>query len=78
MLMKTIEIHDAQAELKTLLSLVAQGTEIVLTDGAIPLARLVPVTPCAAHRIAGLHSGAIWTSDDFDDPLPDVFWANPT
>ncbi|MBL8165181.1 MAG: DUF2281 domain-containing protein [Anaerolineae bacterium] len=26
------------------------------------------------ERILGLHPGAIWTSDDFDDPLPDEFW----
>jgi len=26
------------------------------------------------RRVAGLHPGAIWTSDDFDDPLPDEFW----
>lgn len=25
-------------------------------------------------RIAGLNAGMIWTSDDFDDPLPDEFW----
>lgn len=25
-------------------------------------------------RMAGLHAGAIWTSDDFDEPLPDEFW----
>lgn len=25
-------------------------------------------------RILGLHPGAIWTSDDFDEPLPDEFW----
>lgn len=78
MLIKTIEIHDAQADLKKLLSLVAEGAEIVLTDGATPLARLVPVTPSAAQRVTGLHSGAIWTSEDFDDPLPDAFWANAT
>ena len=78
MLTKTIEIHYAQADLKKLLSLVAEGAEIVLTDGAKPLARLVPVPPCAAQRIAGLHSGAFWTSEDFDDPLPDAFWANAT
>ncbi len=27
-----------------------------------------------APRIAGLHAGAIWMSDDFDEPLPDEFW----
>jgi predicted DNA-binding antitoxin AbrB/MazE fold protein len=25
-------------------------------------------------RILGLHRGAITTTDDFDDPLPDEFW----
>jgi hypothetical protein len=25
-------------------------------------------------RIAGLNAGMIWTSDDFDEPLPDEFW----
>lgn len=25
-------------------------------------------------RIMGLHEGAAWMSDDFDDPLPDSFW----
>jgi predicted DNA-binding antitoxin AbrB/MazE fold protein len=25
-------------------------------------------------RIAGLHAGMIWMSDDFDDELPDSFW----
>ena len=25
-------------------------------------------------RVLGLHMGAMWTSDDFDAPLPDEFW----
>lgn len=25
-------------------------------------------------RIAELHAGTAWVSDDFDDPLPDEFW----
>jgi len=29
-----------------------------------------------AKRVLGLHAhlGLAWTSDDFDDPLPDEFW----
>ena len=27
-----------------------------------------------ARRIAGLHAGQTWVSDDFDAPLPDSFW----
>jgi Protein of unknown function (DUF2281) len=26
------------------------------------------------QRIAGLHEGQIWMSDDFNDSLPDEFW----
>ena len=25
-------------------------------------------------RVGGLHKGAIWMSDDFDEQLPDEFW----
>jgi Protein of unknown function (DUF2281) len=28
----------------------------------------------SAQRVAGLHDGQIWISDDFNDPLPDEFW----
>jgi len=74
MLTKTVEVQEAQTNLKELLSLVQEGTEIVLTEDNIPLARLVPVTLPAGQRNAGLHAGAIWTSEDFDEPLPESFW----
>lgn len=31
-------------------------------------------TISAKQRIFDLHPGAMWMSDDFDDPLPDEFW----
>ncbi|MGL4621311.1 hypothetical protein [Chroococcidiopsis sp.] len=46
-----------------------------MTDASKPLARLLPFASDSASRIAGLHTGAIQTSDDFDDLLPDDFWA---
>jgi prevent-host-death family protein len=75
MLTKTVEVHEAQSNLKKLLSMVLEGTEIVLTENDTPLARLVPLALPTKPRIAGLHPGAIWTSDDFDEPLPEEFWA---
>ena len=61
--------------LKELLSLVVKGSEIVLTQGNTPIARLVPIAASpTTSRVAGLHPGAIWMSDDFDEPLPDEFW----
>ena len=70
MLTRTIDVGKEPPDLQVLLSLVAQGTEVVLTQGDTPIARLVPV----GKRVAGLHAAAIRTSEDFDEPLPDGFW----
>ena len=70
MLRKNIDVKKEPPNLEGLLSLVAQGTEVVLTEGDIPIARLVPV----GKRVAGLHVGAIRMSENFDEPLPDEFW----
>jgi len=74
MLARTIDIRKERTDLEELLSLIAEGTEVLLTEGDTPVARLIPIE----KRVAGLHAGAIWTSDDFDEPLPEEFWtANP-
>ncbi len=70
MLTKTIDVGKEPPDLKGLLSLVADGNEVILTEGGTPLARLIPV----GKRVAGLHAGAISMSEDFDEPLPDEFW----
>jgi len=74
MLTKTVDVREAQTNLQELLSLVREGTEVVLTEGMTPLARLVPIVLSSTPRVAGLHAGAIWTSEDFDEPLPEEFW----
>lgn len=71
---KTVDVREAQLNLHDLLSLVREGAEIVLTEGTTPLARVVPLAVTTTARVAGLHAGAIWTSEDFDEPLPEDFW----
>ncbi len=71
---KTVDVHEAQIDLVELLSLVASGTEIILTEGSTPLARIVPMAGATTPRVAGLHPGAILASEDFDEPLPEEFW----
>ncbi|MDP6037016.1 MAG: toxin-antitoxin (TA) system antitoxin [Candidatus Latescibacteria bacterium] len=71
---ETVDIREVQSRLKELLSLMDTGTDVILVEDNTPVARLVPVTPDATTRIAGLHEGASWTSEDFDAPLPDAFW----
>jgi antitoxin (DNA-binding transcriptional repressor) of toxin-antitoxin stability system len=69
MLTKTVDMCEAQKNLTELLSEVAAGTEVILTQDCIPRVRMVPIVSPTTQRVAGLHPGAIWTSDDFDDPL---------
>jgi len=71
---KTIDIHEDKPQLNELLPLVTAGTEIILTEGDTPVARLVPFSAAPGTRVPGLHAGAIWKSQDFDAPLPDEFW----
>ncbi|HZH29653.1 MAG TPA: hypothetical protein VEY11_02585 [Pyrinomonadaceae bacterium] len=37
-------------------------------------ARVSEVRKNESRKIAGLNRGAIWMSDDFDEPLPEEFW----
>jgi len=71
---KTIDMHEAQMSLNELVSLVSEGIEVIFTEDSKPIARMLPIMEPITSRIAGLHTGAIWTSDDFDEPLPEEFW----
>ena len=74
MLAKKVDVD--KITLKELLALVREGAEVLLTEGDTPVAKITPVEDkkiLAQPRTPGLFPG-IWTSDDFDDPLPDEFW----
>ncbi len=71
---KTIDLKETEAQIAELLSLVSKGTEIIFADGDKPFAKLVRIDEPEKTRIPGLHQGAIWTSDDFDEPLSTDFW----
>ena len=71
-----IDVEKAKTQLSELLALVVAGTEVVLTEGDTPVARLVPIAqPMTGSRVPGLHAGAMWASEDFDEPLQDEFWS---
>jgi prevent-host-death family protein len=71
---KTVELSEAQGQLADLVAQAAAGTEIVLTEGNTPRARLVALAARNARRVPGLHPGSMEASDDFDAPLADEFW----
>ena len=49
------------------------GSEVLVMENDIPVARLVPIGP-GQPRILGLGLGEICIAPDFNDPLPDEFW----
>jgi antitoxin (DNA-binding transcriptional repressor) of toxin-antitoxin stability system len=71
----TVDISQTQIPLADLLAMVAKGEEVVIVDEGKAIARLAPIESENRPRIAGLHEGQSWVSEDFNDPLPDEFWA---
>jgi prevent-host-death family protein len=65
----SVDVREAQTHLRELLDRVNAGVQIILSENEKPIARLVP----DSEKIAGLHAGSIWSSDGFDEPLPDTF-----
>jgi antitoxin (DNA-binding transcriptional repressor) of toxin-antitoxin stability system len=74
MVTKTVDISQMPAVRDYLLGLLEKDTEIILTDGEKPVARVLPVEMPRRKRVAGLNRGAMEMHEDFDEPLPDEFW----
>lgn len=69
-----IDFRELPLRWEEALALASSGREVILTDGAVPRARLLSCGESAAIRVPGLHAGAIQPASDFDAPLPDDFW----
>jgi antitoxin (DNA-binding transcriptional repressor) of toxin-antitoxin stability system len=69
-----VDVRELPVRLAELLALAGAGTEVIVTEGNVPRARLLPLG-AARTRIPGLHPGSITVADDFDAPLPEDFWA---
>ena len=67
---ETIDVGEAQAQFKDIVHRVVAGVHVILSENSKPVAHLFP----AGVRMAGLHAGAMSTSNDFDAPMPDGFW----
>jgi prevent-host-death family protein len=73
---QTVSLDELKSPLTDLISIALEGDEVIITQDGKPLVLLLSViqTQSKKKRIAGLNRGSIWTSLDFDDPLPDGFW----
>jgi antitoxin (DNA-binding transcriptional repressor) of toxin-antitoxin stability system len=69
---KSVTAAEAETQLKALLEFVQKGHDVLISDGSMVIARLVPASQ--KRRIAGLTRGAARTAPDFDEPLADSYW----
>ena len=68
--MENVNIHEAKANLSSLLSRVEFGEEIIISNRGIPIAKLVPFHASSNRRASlGIDQGRFTVPDDFDAPL---------
>jgi len=69
MLLKKIDLEITPLSLDELLAELDANTEVLLTRGLAPVARIASAETTTMHgeRILGLHEGEGWISDDFTD-----------
>jgi hypothetical protein len=78
---KTVNLDEIKIDLNELLLLVDKNAVIFVQQGnavyklsTVEDKENVEQPPSSQERIAGLHAGTTWVSNDFDDALPDEFW----
>jgi antitoxin (DNA-binding transcriptional repressor) of toxin-antitoxin stability system len=71
----TIDIRELPQRIDEAIAQSQAGIEVVIVDGDVLKAKLVPVDQIAPReRVLGLHPGAIEMAPDFDEYLGDEFW----
>ncbi|MBV1884525.1 MAG: hypothetical protein KUG82_22990 [Pseudomonadales bacterium] len=72
--MRNITIAEAEGHLAELAELAMNGEEIRITRSDGKVFKLIVEGLERKGRVAGLHAGQGWVSDEFDEPLDDDFW----
>jgi prevent-host-death family protein len=67
-----ITVTEAKTQLSRLIERAANGEEIVIRRGPLPVAKLVGYTARPTPRKLGDLRGQIWMSDDFDEPDEEI------
>ena len=67
----TITLEEAQAHLAELISKLAPGEEVVITENQQPVARLLPVKTKVLRKLGTMRGTIKYIAPDFDAPLDD-------
>ncbi len=70
--MAILNLDDAQANLRDIVTALQPGEEVVITDNGEPLAKLIRTQRTSGPCQAGCYRKAdFWMAPDFDAPLDD-------
>lgn len=72
--MHQVNIHEAKTHLSRLIQEAINGEEVVIAKDNKPIVKLTLIeNPTKPRRRLGSAKGTISWTDDFDDPLDDLF-----
>jgi len=70
---KSFNIHFAKSNLSKLLKLVEEGKTVTISRAGKPVADLVLSQKRARPTLAEFTRQTGWVSDDFDEPMPEIW-----
>ena len=65
-----VTVHEAKTNLSRLLKKAANGEEVIISRGAKPVARIVPIGEVRGRRRPGSLKGTLVVGREFFDSLP--------
>lgn len=65
-----VSVLEVVSQFSELLDRVKQGEEVIISDGDVPVARLLAAQP-SLPRVPGQDKGQVIIAPDFDAPLPE-------
>jgi prevent-host-death family protein len=68
--MRSVTVHQAKTHLSKLIEEALEGEDVVISRGAIPVARLVPISEVKGRRQPGALRGKLHVGPEFAEPLP--------
>ena len=64
-------VHQAKTNLSRLIKEAEKGTEVVITRGKKPVAKLVAIPSTSKKRVPGSMKGQLWAAPGAFDPMTD-------
>ncbi len=68
--MAQFPVHVAKTQLSKLIEQALAGEEVVISRGATPVVRQLPIQPPRRERVPGSHRGELVVGPEFFEPLP--------